>query len=171
MKIEGMRRDGAGYSRRKGGGGLYSMILQYLMLNLLAGILLNADRKRMHVARIVHAIAFVIVLALLVVSHEGSLFTPLMRRILGEDLYRVLPEALNDPLTLGVSALTILKFLVPVLFAVIGLVALFCATEMICRSICAAARKSSGRRTAYSVAYQSPEVATKLYRMHCVMRC
>lgn len=122
-------------------------------------------------ARIAHGVAFPVVLFLLLISHESSHLSPHVAHLLGEELYRVLHVASHDPTVFGISTLMLLELIVPILFSLVGLAALFCAAEMLYRYIRATyteRRPLRPRRYGYVTA---PIAVGKLYRMHCVMRC
>ena len=149
-----------------------AFLIEYLAVNMAVAYLLEKSRIRMRVATVTHAVAFTVILALLLVSYRDGVIAMSMNFLLGEEVCGFFREMLAVGIEGAVTPVLAIELATAVLFFVCGI--LFAARVVEYVSLGEEGPPSEKRednKTVFTYKRNRFVFVNKLYLKKCVMRC
>ncbi len=147
-----------------------ALLIIYLIVNAIIFVWLDRSKYNMRIASVVHASAFTLVLALVLLAQDGFI-GDVMRRLLG-DYYEPMHNVLVDGGEYMLSPVMVLEVIIPTL---IGVVTAVFAAKVVnyvrTRRSAPYVKRESARKTLLFRKAFSPLRLNKIYIRNCVIRC
>ena len=147
-----------------------ALLIIYLIVNAIIFVWLDRSKYNMRIASVVHAAAFTLVLALVLLAQDGFI-GDVMRRLLG-DYYDPIHNVLVDGGEYMLSPVMVLEVIIPIL---IGVVTAVFAAKVVnyvrTRRSAPYVKRESARKTLLFRKAFSPLLLNKIYIRNCVIRC
>ena len=147
-----------------------ALLIIYLIVNAIIFVWLDRSKYNMHIASVVHAAAFTLVLALVLLAQDGFI-GDVMRNLLG-DYYEPMHNVFVDGGEYMLSPVMVLEVIIPILIDVVT--AVFAAkvvNYVRTRRSAPYVKRESARKTLLFRKAFSPLRLNKIYIRNCVIRC
>ena len=147
----------------------YVFMVFFLVVNVFVSIFL--EKRRWHVATILQAVVFTLILIMMAIAYGDSLFGNAMRYILGDNNYRLLGEVLRSNAVSSFLPLFAIQTLIPVLALIESLIAAVGIVSHMLRSGCSVKSEIKQLSQRFEHVHKMPVIEYKKVKKNCVMLC
>ena len=145
------------------------LVLGYLLVNILISVFL--EKRRYHMATVLHAAAFTCCLVLLLPFSQSALIERALVNMMGEAVYLFLRQALLQAGVAGIAPIVVLELSVPLLAVGLTIAATIHTARRIVNKWRLQEASASGEKSWKKSGCRRAAPADHIYRIHCVMRC